>query len=68
MEHPQLFSHGLLYSVSPQDLPSLHLQQDERKDDFDWDSHESRHRRNTISQVLVALLKKTAAHWGLARH
>ena len=68
MEYPQLFSHGLLYSISPQDLSSLHLQEDERNNDFDWDSHESRNRRNTISQVLVALLKKTAAHWGLIRH
>jgi hypothetical protein len=68
MEHPRAYSHGLLYSISSQDLPSLHLQDDERNDEFDWNTHESRKPRNTISQVLVALLKKTAAHWGIRRH
>jgi hypothetical protein len=68
MEHPQVFSHGLLYSISPQDIPSLHLQEGDRNDQFDWDSKERQHPGNTISQTLIALLKETAAHWGLVRH
>jgi len=65
MEHHQVFSHGLLYSISPQDIPSLHLQESDRNDQFDWDSNGRQHLGNTISQALIALLKKTAAHWGL---
>jgi hypothetical protein len=68
MEYPQTFSHGLLYSVSPQDLPSLHLRDEERKDDFEWESEADQHRGNTISHFLVDLLKNTAAHWGIKRH
>lgn len=68
MEHPQVFSHGLLYSISPQDIPSLHLQEGDRNDPFDWNSNGRQRPRNAISQALIALLKKTAAHWGLVKH
>jgi hypothetical protein len=68
MEHPQVFSHGLLYSISPQDISSLHLQEGGRNDQFDWNSNGRRHPGNTISLALIALLKKTAAHWGPGRH
>jgi hypothetical protein len=67
MKRPQSFSSGLLYSVSPNSFPSLHLQDEENKNELDWEAFESRYPRDSISQVIITLLKKTAAHWGIAK-
>ena len=36
MNNQQPYSPGLLYSVEPKDLPTLHLQDDNVRDEFDW--------------------------------
>lgn len=41
MEQQQTFSHGLLYSVAPEDLAELHLQDDTKVDDFEWEQQET---------------------------
>jgi len=37
----QQFSSGLLYSVAPENLSALHLQDDEKADSFEWEQPES---------------------------
>jgi hypothetical protein len=68
MEQPKSFSPGLLYSISPGSLPSLHLRDEAETSGLDWEAHRSEHRIGTISDVIIALLKKTASHWGLPKH
>jgi len=68
MEPQKSFSPGLLYSVSPGSFSSLHLRDEEDKNGFDWKAHESEYHSESISQVILTLLKDTAAHWGLKRH
>lgn len=36
MENQKHFSHGLLYSIPPEDLSSLHLQDEETTGGFEW--------------------------------
>ncbi len=67
MEQSQPFSHGLLYSVSPENFPSLHLQDEEKMAGFDWEAYESEFSSDSIAEAILSLLKKTAVHWGLAK-
>ena len=68
MEQPKSFSPGLLYSIPPGSLSSLHLRDEAETNGLDWEAHEAEYRRESISRVFLALLKKTAAHWGLSKH
>jgi hypothetical protein len=36
MENQKHFSHGLLYSIPPEDFSSLHLQDEETTGGFEW--------------------------------
>ena len=65
MEQRQQFSPGLLYSVPPEDIFTLHLQEEEGWDEFDWSENESRFSAGAISQAVLSFLKKTAIAWGL---
>ncbi len=49
MEQP--FSHGLLYSVAPENISELHLQDDEAANNFEWEVQES-----LISKLIGAVL------------
>ncbi len=51
MEQP--FSHGLLYSVSPENLSELHLKEEETADQLEWERQES-----LISKLLGAVLAR----------
>jgi hypothetical protein len=69
MEQPKSFSPGLLYSISPGSLPSLHLRDEAETSGLDWEAHESQYRiGSSIAHVIRIMLKKTAAHWGLPKH
>jgi hypothetical protein len=68
MEQPKSFSPGLLYSISPGSLPSLHLRDEEETNGLDWEAHRSEYRIGSISDAIITLLKKTATHWGLPKH
>ena len=39
MKNQQSYSHGLLYAVAPNSLSSLHLNDDKKKDTFDWEAY-----------------------------
>jgi len=67
MGQRQQFSHGLLYSVLPDDLSSLHLQDESGRDGFEWAANESQYSGHPISEVVLSFLKKTAADWGLVK-
>lgn len=49
----QSFSHGLLYSVSPENLSELHLKDEETADDFEWEKQDS-----LISKLIMAMLAR----------
>ena len=68
MEQPKSFSPGLLYSISPGSLPSLHLRDEVETSGLDWEAHKSQYQAGSISHVILTLLKKTAAHWKLPQH
>ena len=41
MNNQRPYSSGLLYSIEPNDLPSLHLQDDNTKAELVWDESDS---------------------------
>ena len=49
----QSFSHGLLYSVAPENISKLHLKDEEATDDFEWEKQDS-----LISKLIMALLAR----------
>jgi hypothetical protein len=59
MKNQQSFSHGLLYSVAPENISALHLLDDERRDDFDWQADESQLGGKSFVQVIRNYLKAT---------
>jgi hypothetical protein len=66
MEHQQNFPHGLLYSVSPGCISSLHLNNESEWDEFCW-NHETRTTGYSFTQSMLALLKSNAIKWGLVK-
>lgn len=67
MEQQQTFSPGLLYSVAPENFSELHLQDETRLDEFDWDEHESQFAEDSVGKVVLSFLKISAAKWGLVK-
>lgn len=65
MEQQQTFSPGLLYSVAPESFSELHLQDEARKDEFDWEEYESQLAGDSLAQDVMNFLKISAAKWGL---
>jgi hypothetical protein len=49
----QSFSHGLLYSVAPENLSELHLRDEEAADGFEWEKQES-----LISKLIGVVLAR----------
>lgn len=64
----QHFSHGLLYSIPPAVLPSLHLLDEAEQNEFEWGENGFGYSGETISHAVFSFLKKTAVAWGLVRH
>ena len=67
MEQQQSFSHGLLYSVSPENFSNLHLHDEDDADGFNWDEYESQNEGDSFAQIVFSLLKITAKKWGLKK-
>jgi hypothetical protein len=61
MKNQQSFSHGLLYSVAPENFPALHLHDKDGLDEFDWQAYESQLAGNTFAQDVLDFLKRTVA-------
>ena len=57
MDKQQFYSHGLLYSVEPQDLSSLHLQDENVKAEFDW----SEEKNYLLGQKILDYFKANTA-------
>jgi hypothetical protein len=68
MENQQSFSHGLLYSVSPENFSNLHLHDGADADGFDWGAYEAQYAGDSFAQIVFSMLKITAAKWGLGKH
>jgi len=61
MKNQQSYSHGLLYSVAPDNLSSLHLNDDDvKKDEFDWEAYEAEYKGNSLAQTVLNFLKTTS--------
>ena len=58
MDAQRPFSHGLLYSVPPQNFSSLHLQDEERMGEFEWSEFKTVFAISKISECLASLLKR----------
>lgn len=67
MEQQQSFSPGLLYSVAPENFSQLHLQDEARADEFEWDEYDSQFASGSFSRAILSFLKITAAKWGVTR-
>jgi len=67
MKNQQTYSHGLLYSVEPNDLASLHLNEDEGRDKFNWEAYEAVYTGETFVMSVLNFLKTTAINWGLIK-
>jgi hypothetical protein len=64
MEQQKSFSHGLLYSVPPQNLSSLHLNGDESRDGFEWKELKSNISCIRIARYIFSILGKAASAMG----
>jgi len=53
----QQFSPGLLYSVAPENLSTLHLQDEESVDAFEWEQPESQ--LTALIQGLLSCFRRT---------
>jgi hypothetical protein len=58
MQIHQPVSHGLLYSLAPQDFANLNLSE-KVHDDFDWAEYESESMEESLTGNLLAYLKDT---------
>jgi hypothetical protein len=65
MEQQQEFSHGLLYSVAPENFSNLHLHDGADADGFDWEEHEAQYAGDSFTQIILSFLKITATKWGV---
>jgi len=65
MEQQQSFSHGLLYSVAPENFANLHLHDEADADGFDWAEQESQYAGDSFTRIVLSFLRITAAKWGL---
>ena len=65
MEQQQSYSHGLLYSVSPESFSNLHLHDKDDLDGFNWEEYEAQYAGGSFTTVVLSLLKVTAEKWGL---
>ena len=66
MDQRQSYSHGLLYSVAPEHFSNLHLNDESRLSELDWDKHDSWFAEASYAQATLSLLQITAAKWGIA--
>lgn len=58
MQIHQPISHGLLYSVAPQDFAQMHLSDQAPHDEFDWEEYESEYAEETLANNVIAFLKE----------
>lgn len=67
MKTDQTYSHGLLFSVSPALISSLHIKVEDGKDAFDWEAYEAEMNGDSLAMLVYRYLKTTATMWGLIK-
>ena len=67
MINKQLYSHGLLYSVAPNNLSSLHLNDEAEKNGFDWGASKSEAQENSCTRIVLNFVKAAAVIWGVIK-
>ncbi len=67
MNNQQTYSHGLLYSVAPDQFSALHLNAEEKNDEFDWGAYEAELKGESLVEVVLSFMKTTAVMWGLIK-
>ena len=67
MKNQQNYSHGLLYSVEPNDFASLHLNEDQSKDKLNWDAYEADYAGESFIMSALNFLRTTAINWRLIK-
>ena len=63
MKKQQSYSHGLLFSIAPENIASLHLNDEYGKDDFDWEAYKG----DSLARIVLNFLKTTAVNCGLIK-
>ncbi|OIR10802.1 hypothetical protein GALL_75730 [mine drainage metagenome] len=64
MEQRKAFSHGLLYSIPPQNLSSLHLNGEESQDEFEWREFKSYLSGVSVARYILSALGKAVSAIG----
>jgi hypothetical protein len=67
MEQQQSYSHGLLYSVAPENFSALRLHDEDGKDEFDWEAYENENKGDSFARIVLNFLKATAVSWGIIK-
>jgi hypothetical protein len=67
MENRKAYSHGLLYSMEPDSLSSLHLVDEEERGAFDWKAYEAELAGGSAMRAVFNILKTTAVNWGVIK-
>jgi hypothetical protein len=58
MEHPQSYSHGLLFSIAPENISKLHLNDESKLDELDWDEMKSSSASTSFASFVLVQMKK----------
>lgn len=64
MEQRKVFSHGLLYSMPPQNLFSLHLKEEKDQDGFEWERNKLNFSGKSIARSVLSFLKRAVSAVG----
>ncbi len=67
MKNQQSYSHGLLYSIAPDNFSSLHLNDDVRKKDFQWEYFDAEADGDSFTRIVYNFLRTTAVNWGILK-
>lgn len=59
MQIHQPISHGLLYSVAPQDFAQMHLSDNSTRDKFDWEEAPE-YGEESLANNVISFLKEIA--------
>jgi len=64
MKNQHYYSHGLLFSIAPANISSLHLNDEEGKGDFDWEAYKG----DSLARIVLNFLKTSATAQVAAFH
>ena len=58
MQIHQHVSHGLLYSLAPQDIEQMRLSDNAVHDEFDWEEYESEYADESLAHNVIDFLRE----------